>query len=140
MKKKLIFLIGFVLSYSALAIADTATVNANTVNVTAATVNITSSLSQQALIAEYKHPWWINVGGGLTTGFGSNDAVNPGFDGSSNIQPTPHQIVSLRSAGADFIGGDYYDIGLMYGLIIRNPNGFLSASVGIGPVFLKMIF
>lgn len=140
MKKKLIVLLGLVLSYSALAASDTATVNANTVNLTAATVNITPSLSQQSLIAEYKHPWWINVGAGLTTGFGSNDPVNPGFDVSANFQPTAHQVISLRSAGADFIGGDYYDVGVMYGLITRNANGYLSASAGVGPVFFENDF
>ncbi len=104
---------------------------------TANTVNIEPSLSEQNLVQQYKHPWWINIGGGLTTGFQSTDAVNAGFDVSINVQPYQHQMATLRSAGAEFIGGDYYDVGLMYGLISRNQNGYISASTGVSAVFFE---
>jgi hypothetical protein len=139
--KKIIILATFIAyGIPVCANANNENITAGTITVNAATVNILPSLSEQALIQQYKHPWWINVGGGLTTGFHSEDPVNAGYDASINLQPTHHQMLSLRTAGADFIGGDYYDVGLLYGLISRNLNGYISGELGIGGVFFTHDF
>ncbi len=128
------------LSSTAFAAAKEVTVTADTVNVNANTINILSSNENSNLYSQYVHPWWINVGGGLTTGFSSKDSTNPGFAISVNVQPTQHQMLTLRSVGADFIGGDFYDAGLLYGLISRNRNGYVSGAAGISAVFFDSSF
>lgn len=142
MKRVVTTLICVLASWSSLSRAETTTISSSHVNIQTSSVTITPSLSEQALLASYKHPWWINVGGGLTTGFNSDDPVNAGFDVSVNIQPWQFhsQVITVRSAGAEFIGGDYYDMGLLYGLISRNQNGFISASAGVGAVFFEKNF
>ena len=68
--KKCAIIVGMLFTIPAFAVASSsATINATTVNVNATNVNITPSLSEQALLAQYLHPWWINIGAGLTTGF-----------------------------------------------------------------------
>ncbi len=140
MIKKLISLCLLVFLTAAVAEEKVVNVNANTVNVTANTVNILPNPETSQLYKQYVHPWWINIGGGLTTGFSAKDAVNPGFLASANLQPTQHQLLTLRTAGADFIGGDYYDIGLLYGLISRNANGYVSGAIGVSSVFFNSSF
>jgi hypothetical protein len=114
--------------------ADTVNINAQTINIQSGTVNTASPMTAQGMAAQYKHPWWINGGIGLTTGASSDSPTDFGFNVSLNFQPTKHQLLTFRSAGADFIGGDYYDYALMYGAISRNPNGYVSATTGISAV------
>jgi hypothetical protein len=141
MNKSIAPFLSIVAVWSSLSWAAGSTeITASQVNIQASQVTIAPSLSEQALVASYIHPWWINVGGGLTTGFHSEDAVNAGFNVSLNIQPFPHQMFTVRSAGADFIGGDYYDMAALYGLISRNQNGYVSAAAGVGAVFFERDF
>lgn len=142
MKKIVMSLISALAVWTSFSWADNTTIHSPNVTIQTNSVIITPSASEQALLASYKHPWWINVGGGLTTGFNSDDPVNAGFDVSVNIQSWQSHpaLLTFRSAGAEFIGGDYYDMGLLYGLISRNPNGFISASIGVGAVFFEKDF
>ncbi len=142
MNKIIISLLGVLAAWNSLSWAENTSISTSNVNIQTNSVVIAPSLSEQALLASYKHPWWINVGGGLTTGVSTDDAVNAGYNISLNIQPWQFhsQFLTLRSAGAEFIGGDYYDMGLLYGLISRNQNGFISASAGVGAVFFEKNF
>lgn len=117
--------------------ADVVNLDANVINLQSGSVHVFSPLSPNYTHLQYRHPWWINGGVGLTTQTTSNSPNNFGFDVGVNFQTARNQLLTIRSAGSDFIGGDYYDAALMYGLLSRNPNGYISAATGASAVFFN---
>lgn len=85
--------------------------------------------NEEAPLPSYSHRWWVNLGVGPATST-DDGAITVGYEMSFNYMMNEHFLLTGRSAGSEFIGGDYYDGGLLLGYIIRNPTSYLSFSTG----------
>ena len=76
----------------------------------------------------YKGNIWLNIAGGLVS---SSSGTEPGSVGASlNLMTQEHQLLTLRFAGNPTADGNH-DVGLLYGLIAKDNNGYVSGSLGV---------
>lgn len=78
------------------------------------------------------HNWWVNFGSGI--GGGNSELGGLAGTISANYQLFPHQLISARILKINnlmYNDSNFTDIGIMYGLMNKFNDGYVSASAGL---------